>query len=266
MQIIKAKENLSEYFKKRAINIEKILSIPPEQYGKEEYHKLRVEIKKIHAILDLLNYCQTDFQKNKYFKPFKEIFIQSGKIRELQLEESVLEKYNTRKIENVLLKVKKEINKEKRNFCLLIQKKQKIKIEKKINKIVLHLEEIPDDKVNEYIEMEKKNINNLIRESPLVASNLHELRKTLKRNFYSRESLNMRDKNKKIKEDNFQELIGNWHDSKIMSDLIERSIIKKKINTEELKQLLQIDEELNVHRRLLYNEINNTVMTNDIFE
>ena len=76
----------------------------------------------------------------------------------------------------------------------------------------------------------------------------------------------MRDKNKKIKEDNFQELIGNWHDSKIMSDLIERSIIKKKINTEELKQLLQIDEELNVHRRLLYNEINNTVMTNDIFE
>ena len=266
MQIIKAKENLSPYFKKRAINIQNILSIPPEEYGKEEYHKLRVEIKKLHAILDLIKYCHSDFQKKKYFKPFKKIFIQSGKIRELQLEESLLEKYNTHKIKKVLLKVKEAIKKEEKKFCQLIQKKQKGKIEKNNNKIALHLEDIPNDKVNEFIEIEKKNINSLIRESPLAASNLHELRKTLKRTFYSRESLHLTDNNKKDKQDNFQELLGNWHDSKMMSDLIEKSIIKKKINTEELKQLLQIDEELSVHRSLLYNQINNTVMTKDLFD
>lgn len=265
MEIIKVKENLSEYCKKRAINIEKIMSISPKEYGTEEYHKLRVEIKKLHAILDLIKYCHTDFQKNKYFKPFKEIFIQSGKIRELQLEESLLEKYNTRKIEKVLLKVKEAIKKEKRNFYPLIQKKQKFKIEQKFNKIFLLLEGIPEDKVNEFIEMEKKNIISLIQASPLVASNLHELRKTLKRTFYSRESLHLRDKNKKDEQDNFQELLGNWHDSKMMSDLIEKSIIKKKINTEELNQLLQIDEELSVQRSLLYNQINKTVMTKDLF-
>lgn len=265
MQIFKAKENLSVYCSKRAINIKNILAILPGEYRKEEFHQLRIEIKKLNAILELISCSCNNFKKNKYFKPFKKIFIQSGKIRELQLEESLLEKYNTRKIEEVLLKVKRDIKKEQKKFYQLITKIKKRKIKRIFKKIVLCLETISDKKVNDFIEGGKSKISRLTMDCPLDENNLHELRKSLKRDFFSRDSLNLRDRNKREEEDNLQELIGNWHDSETMSNLIEKSIIKKKINTEELTQLIQIDEEIGVSRRLLFEKINAAVETTDIF-
>ena len=262
---MKTEENLLNYCKKRVNNIHKILGISANEFSDEDYHQLRVEIKKLHAIMEFTNYCCPNFKKKKYFKPFKRFFIQSGKIRELQLEESLLEKYNTAKIENILLKVKEDIKKEQKSFCMLIQKKQKKKIKKAYKKIALNLKSIPDSKVYDFIEEGKRNINSLIVKNPLDPGSLHELRKSRKQNYYSRESMHLRDKNKWEEEDNFQELLGNWHDSKTISNLIEKSIIKKKTNTDELNLLLQIDEEINANRRLLFDKINNTVETKRLF-
>lgn len=262
---MKTEENLLNYCKKRVKNIHEILSISANEFSDENYHQLRVEIKKLHAITEFTNYCCPNFKKKKYFKPFKRFFIQAGKIRELQLGESLLEKYNTAKIEKVLFKVKKDIKKEQKKFCALIQKKQKKKIKGAYKKIATNLKSIPDSKVYDFIEEGKKNINSFIFKNPLDPGSLHELRKSIKQDYYSRESLHLRDKNKWEEENNFQELLGNWHDSETISNLIEKSIIKKKTNADELNLLLQIDEEINANRRLLLDKINSTVEAKRLF-
>ncbi|HEY5462444.1 MAG TPA: CHAD domain-containing protein [Hanamia sp.] len=265
METINTSEDLSNYFEKRIENICKILAKPHNEYGNEDYHQLRVEIKKVNALMVLISYCHKDFKKKKYFKPFKSIFKQSGKIRDLQLEESVLEKYSATSIEGFLLRVKNEIKKEEKNFHLLIQNNFKRKINKSYKKIVTYLKEMQPNKVENFIKKETRKLKELILITPLKGHDLHELRKALKIDLYNKKSLNLQDKNGWEEKNDFQELLGNWHDSKMLSNLIEKSIVRKKTDLEELKQLLQIDKEITANTRLLFDKINSKAVDKDLF-
>jgi len=57
------------------------------------FHKLRVQIKKLHFLFDLIKFCSTGFKKKKHYRLFKLIFQQAGKVRELQVEETALKSY-----------------------------------------------------------------------------------------------------------------------------------------------------------------------------
>ncbi|HET7115980.1 MAG TPA: hypothetical protein VFI29_05795 [Hanamia sp.] len=151
MELLTAEITLCDHLREREKNILKILAMPANKYKMEDYHRLRVEIKKLKTLLELVNYCNKDFQKKKYFKPFIKIFKQSGKIRKLQQEESILEMYDVSKIEKYLIRVKVDIKKNKKEFQFLIEKKHKIKIKKTFKKVAPYLKELPSHKINDFI-------------------------------------------------------------------------------------------------------------------
>ena len=56
---------LKTYFNKRKSAINLILEKSPKSYIPETFHSLRVEIKKMNALFDLLNYCSKKFKRKK---------------------------------------------------------------------------------------------------------------------------------------------------------------------------------------------------------
>ncbi len=262
---MKTTYTLSKYFKNLEKKINKILKKPFDKYDEEDYHKLRVEIKKLNALLDLVKGCSKNFKRKKYFKPVKKIFKQSGKARELQLEESTLKKYEQYSLEHYLSEVKDRIKKEQNNFHSLLNKKLKKKIKNSFKQIGPFIKVIRRKEVAIYIVKERKKISDLVQQKPLKPIQVHELRKSLKVDFYNRKSLNLMEKNNLEEEDNFQELLGKWHDGRTMNDHLERSIIKEEIDPTELKQLLDTHEEISLNTRDLLKEINTWVVEKNLF-
>ncbi len=75
------------YLKKIRKNIISLLKKSPVKFDDEDYHKLRVEIKKLKALAGFIEFSNKKFSKKKTLKPFKKVYKQAGKIRELQLED-----------------------------------------------------------------------------------------------------------------------------------------------------------------------------------
>jgi CHAD domain-containing protein len=247
---------LFKYSKKLAKKIRKILKKSPDQFHVEDYHLLRIEIKKLNALFDLLQFCSEHFNRKKYFKPAKKIFAQVGKMRELQLEEASLKKYVSFSIEHYLHDIQKQIKKEETNFHALISKKRKALLKKDLQESIPFLEEASQKKVIIYFEKKRKEISDIIRKRPLRPLQVHELRKKLKTDFYNKQSCRMPRSPQLEEEDHFQELLGKWHDSRTMNDLLKKSILHDEIDPTELNQLIEIHYEISVGSGKLLKEIN----------
>lgn len=255
---------LSKYFKKLTKNINKVLKKPDDEYGEEDYHQLRVGIKKMNALLGLIKFCSENFKRKRYFKPVKKIFKQSGRVREWQLEEAALGNCTSYSPEHYLREVNTRIKKEQDNFHYINNKKLKKKRKKSFKKIAPFLKHIHKKEVNIYIEKERKKTNDLIQQKSLKPMQVHELRKRLKVDFYNRKSLALACNDNLTEEDNFQELLGKWHDGRTMTDHLEKSIMKEEIDLTELKQLLEVDEEILFNTQNLLKEINTRLDTKSL--
>src|ERR1700757_2161449 len=94
---------LEKYFKDRINTINSLIKKRENNYSPNDFHTLRVEIKKIKAFLVLLEDCNKEFDHRAFSKPFKDIFKVAGKVRELQVERSTLKKYYSGSIFNEFL-------------------------------------------------------------------------------------------------------------------------------------------------------------------
>src|SRR5258708_6187319 len=91
---MKTEKALKNYFARRRKAITSLLRKPARKIVAQNFHQLRIEIKKLNAFYALINYRSKEFKKKKTFKPLKQIFKQAGKVREIQLEQALLKKYN----------------------------------------------------------------------------------------------------------------------------------------------------------------------------
>jgi CHAD domain-containing protein len=256
----------SKYFKQIAKSINSLLKKPVPEYDKEDYHRLRVEIKKLNAFLDALLFCDENFNRDKYFKAFKKIFKQAGKIRESQLEETILKKYEQYAIGHYLSDLKNSINKGQRKFIKIIDKDFRKKIKKSLSKIEPFIDKMNEQKVKEFQEKERSKITDLIQQKNLKPKKVHQLRKLLKVDYYNRKHLDVPGQNINIirEEDEFLVLLGKWHDCRIMNNELEKSITKEAIDPTELNQLLQIDAEVLANSENLMKDINASIETKSL--
>ena len=78
-------KQLKDYSKKRF----KILKDSLESYrhilDPEKLHQIRVEIKKIKVIINLINSCAHKFKGHRHFVPFRTIFRRAGEIRQPEI-------------------------------------------------------------------------------------------------------------------------------------------------------------------------------------
>lgn len=255
---MKTSKSHSGYLKKIRKNIITLLKKSPEKFEDEDYHKLRVEIKKLKAVAGFIQFSNKKFLKKKHLKPFKKVYKQAGKIRELQLEASFIKKNNPQFIEQYLSDLDKRIEKEKKKFASLPRRKTKRKTKKAVKRIELFLEEINEAANIQFINKEREKVAQLTRQLPLKPANVHELRKLLKEDFYNRKRMDQ--PSLKIKaEDDFLELLGSWHDCVVLNNQIGTSILKAKIDPAELAELLKINAGVSLQSENLFNEINATL-------
>ena len=258
---------LKKYLKKRENAINLILEKRQQFYTADTFHELRVEIKKLNALFHLIDYCSKEFKAKKTFKPFKLIFRQAGKIRELQIEEAILKKhfsFNT--VKEYRNHLKKLRIKEQEYFFSITNNNFIKGLKKKYRIIIPLLTKANKKKTANYMSIKKAKIKKLLHQKALKTKQVHALRKRLKEYQYNQKSLNLEPpKNPISNKDVLPELLGKWHDYQVIIRHLKKAIDSGEINPKESSQLKNIKAALISKREKLFNKINTSLPILDFF-
>jgi CHAD domain-containing protein len=206
---------INSYCKKRLKNLISYLNELKKRVSHSTIHSIRVEIKKIKAILRLLHYHNPKFNDHKCFKVFRDLYRSCGRVREKHIIKNLIKHYS------IDLEVT-PIHNEKINIEL---KKQiphyKKQIKRHSPKILLEAKEIKPSTLKDYINKRKKELDKILN-NPLNVSELHKNRKLIKELLYLTSI-----ENKKKKYYNFllksSELLGNWNDKQTLIQYIKEN-------------------------------------------
>lgn len=250
-------KRLIKYLKKRKTTIDFLLKIPENKYSSNTFHKLRVEIKKLNSLFDLIHFCSSDFKRKKTYKLFKSIFRQAGKVRELQLEDTMLKKYFDKKaIKDYRKNLKTQQFKAEGKFFALVNKKLLIQLNKKYRLIILHLYNVNPQKINTYFEKKRNQIQELLGQESTQIKQIHEIRKKLKILNYNRAIVVEEQPEKKLlKLDVLPELLGKWHDCQVIIEHLEKTQNKKQLSLATLQQIKIIKPKIVSEYKILFNKI-----------
>lgn len=252
---------LKTYFSKRKSAINLILEKSPKSYIPGTFHSLRVEIKKMNALFDLLNYCSKKFKRKKNYSPFKLIFKQAGKIRELQIEQSLLaEQPNSHLLQAYYSHLKKLETKELKRFFAIANKSFVIKFKKKYLKIIPLLTQANKKKVNRYMDKKRREIKKLMCKTKFKKTQMHTFRKRLKTYQYNEKILSCESQNQSLQNKNsVSDLLGEWHDYEVVINHLKKAIKSNDTIPSQTKQLQVTKALLTSKRELLFDKINATL-------
>jgi len=259
---MKVKSELKNNFIARTNAIDELLEKPVQKFTAEDFHSLRVEIKKLKAQFKLVNFCSNKFEWKKYFQSFQFVFQQAGKVRELQVEAAALKKYAIYKgLKTYIENLKKVRQKEMFVFLLMINKNLKIWLKKSKKMVLSLIETINKKDSKKYLNKKRKKIENLINGKQLKIKNAHELRKQIKELYYNIKSLNFPKQIKLLKEtEDFQNILGKWHDCEVIKQhLSEAMEDKTAMGPSEIKQLKKVKVKLSADCEILYKKINTAI-------
>lgn len=249
-------KTLEKYLKHRETAIISLLEHPRSKYTPGTIHKIRLEIKKLNALFNLINYCSNDFKLKKTFKPFNKIFQLAGKIRELQLEESMLENFfannepNNYKTSLKLLKLKEDVY-----FFLITDQKFVDLLRRKLGLTSLFLPFVNKNKAKTYLKEQQDLTNQFLSQKTILPQQIHELRKQLKTLKYNGKSLSFK-KKYFSKKDVFTELLGNWHDLQVISKRLNKMKEIEDTSLEDKILFEKIIAEITSKSEILFEEIN----------
>jgi CHAD domain-containing protein len=210
----------------------------------ETLHRFRVAIKKVKAILLMLGKLHDDFDFEKSYVPYKKIFKHAGAIREevLYRERICGDTRNKRtKYSNAPLITR--LNKK-----LLLASPSFLKREQHVLPIIqLNLQQLKSKRIFLYCKKLLKKTELEWRKAN-KHSEFHEFRKHLKQLLYCTHLVGQKEKDQMFsaKEheriDKLQDLIGQWHDNKLLLNRILKG--KVKVSTHFLQSLQHETKEL----------------------
>lgn len=250
-------KTLTKYLRKRKATIDFILRKPSENYQPNTFHKLRVEIKKLNSIFDLINCCASNFRRKATYKPYKIIFRKAGKVRDLQIEDEMLKNYFEKKYIKDYRKILKTLRlKAEKDFFSLLNKKIMRKLNKKHQSIIPHLREIDNKKIAIYLEKKENQIKELLYREINQTEQIHQLRKELKVLNYNKA---ITSKEKHSTQDVLPELLGKWHDCQVMIKHLKKTLNRRKLDKNEEDQLKIIQSKIINKRNTLFDEIKKAI-------
>lgn len=191
-------------------------------------HKVRVEIKQIKALINLIGFSVKGFKAHRHFVPFRTIFRRAGEIRQPGVLYKLLLRHQVSGIADSDIpysgkidRISRAFQKETPQFMATINAQGK--------KLVKHSEKVHRSSAKRYL---RKKRNELERFFFPAFSNksLHKVRKTIKELIYL-QWIN----DKKRPSDfltNAENIIGQWHDKQVLL-----AILKKKKAADEIQKL-----------------------------
>lgn len=248
-------KKLTECIKNREVSIDFLLKTPRNKFTQNTYHKLRVEIKKLNSVFDLISFCSDDFKQKKTYKPFKSIFRLAGKIREIQIESLILKKYFRNDSTNNYEKSLKNLRlKGEEDFFGLVNKKTRNQLKKKFRIIFTYLSGIGKKSILRYLEKKENIIQELLEN--IQTKQIHKLRKLLKIYNYNLEIVSQKKEVENIsKLDILPELLGRWHDCQVIIEHLKRTIEKGQLSPTESNKLKLVKSRIAAKSNILFQEI-----------
>jgi CHAD domain-containing protein len=252
---------LQQYFKKRKSAITFLLEQQQESFTADTFHILRLELKKLKALFDLINSCFKNFKQKKITKPFQLIFSQAGKIRELQVEEALLEEhFGSDYVIQYRNELKKIAMEETKNFFLTATPSFAEKLQKKYIKINTVLRKVNKKRTNRYMGKKRTEIEKLLHKKGLKNKQMHALRKRLKEYQFNQKIFNSNNKNKLLPDKNaLPELLGEWHDYQMVIQHLKKAMKSGEIIPEENNTIKNGIKTFTSESELLFNAINTTL-------
>lgn len=251
------KHRLKKYLKNRKKAINSLLQKPKQLYTTETFHKLRVELKKLHAFFELIDSYSKKFNRKKTFKPFKLIFRQAGKIREFQIEEEILKKYFGNNIAiRYIDNLKNHKQQEQKIFFFITNEVFIDGIKQLFHKIANKVTKLNKGKIKRYLEKRHHKIETSLNQRQLKTANIHKLRKYLKAYNYNQQSLNLDKRNKLYPaNDQLTPLLGKWHDLQAIIKHLKIAITIAETNLKEQHLLKEMEAKITAESTLLWNKI-----------
>ncbi len=180
----------------------------------EVLHQIRVDIKKLKAILGVINDCQKGFKAHKQFIPFRNIFRRAGDIREADVLTQLLLRYHVEGIHVAGLSDNGEhlvadFEADMPRFIRIVKRR--------MNKLKPYLHRVHRINVRRYLRRKKKKVKSQLYPEADMGM-IHEVRKAIKEVIYLSEA----DGKLKRKEgefyDKMQDIIGQLHDKQVLLD------------------------------------------------
>jgi CHAD domain-containing protein len=255
---MKAGKELKNYFRKRVSAIHALTQKNSQHFTIEDFHHFRVEIKKIKAQFKLIHFCDKKFKQEKYFEKLEKVFNKAGDVRELQLELNRLEKYKAfgsrssyraELKKNIIRKKKKFFNRYWKGFASTLKELEKYTIP--------FIKKITGLNVNKFTIGQRLEISFLLNKKKLQSDELHELRKRLKEFTYTRKSLGIKIRTEWFDQiDAFQDLLGKWHDNRVLARDLKKVIKSGKLNTRDVDRLKTAGKKISSEEKILVKKIN----------
>jgi len=250
-------KSLEKYFNKRKANTLLLLKKPKPSYRPKTFHDLRVEIKKLNALCELIEESVKNFKRKKTFEPFDIIFDQAGKVRELQIESRLLNKYF---LSQMLKTYERNLSRkrlaERTIYFSLVNPKAIRELKKKYVKIESMLQKVNKKEAKKFMDEKINKIENMIEPSTIKIDQLHDLRKKLKEYEFVRSGLDMDDVIKPIPNlTDLTDLLGEWHDGQVISIHINNALDNKTITAKEKKQLQKVKDKILTENKNLLSKI-----------
>ncbi|HEX8677305.1 MAG TPA: CHAD domain-containing protein [Segetibacter sp.] len=208
---------------------------------KDKLHALRVNAKKIKAVVSLLNACSNN--KKIVLKKLKELFDHAGKIRTAQLNVEALHEHH---IQNEELEKEQNQIIERESDELCKRKKLYNRNIKKLKKsLAVYSFKIKNKSIVSYYHDSLSQLTSNFL-PPIAEDNLHDNRKIIKRLLFALKILPglLTDQININKQyiDNLQDLIGKWHDTIIAADMLGKDNSEyKALNDKKQMQLEEIE-------------------------
>ncbi len=145
---------------------------------------------------------------------------------------------------------------ERRIFFSLINKTFLSGVTSTFHDIKPALQKVNKEKAEAYLENKSMQIRKLISQGNIQATQIHELRKQLKKIHYTEKILEKSNRNKSLaKKDILPKLMGKWHDCQIMIEHLKKAMDADGIGSREFHQIEKIRTQFASDREALYNKI-----------
>ena len=207
---------INKYLNKCTEEIAGILIRNPRSMKAEDYHKIRISIKKIKALFELIEFCNDKFPAKKHFKAFKPLFKQAGEIRDNYIQQSLIKKYAIPQTNEYLSELNKSAKAEKQAFGQFAGNTEADKLKKEAFELEEIILDLKKKDIAKYFRKTAEKIENALRKNHMREKKLHLLRMKLKSYYYNLKIMNEEKTLIPIIKD-LEELLGKWHDLKLTS-------------------------------------------------
>lgn len=181
----------------------------------ESLHLIRVDIKKIKAILSVVNEDNKKFKTHKHYKPIREIFRYAGAIRESEVLKGLLLRYQIEEEDVFNLDYNKEAISAFESGLPQFIKDVKL-LRKSLKDYLKH---ISREDLKKYIRKKRKVIKLKLWPEPQMHC-IHKTRKAIKEMIYISQTCDMLEKDELNFYARIEDIIGKMHDNQVLIELL----------------------------------------------